>query len=74
MLAELRQTRFHNTVEFYTLFMLVWEMDRENFVLQDKFRNRIALALLKKLSNGVDELREQLRKATPRRACTAALL
>ena len=65
MFPELRQTRFHNTVEFYTLFLVVWEMYREDFVLHEKRRNRIAFALLRKLSNGVDELREQLRKATP---------
>lgn len=65
MFPDLRQTRFHNTVEFYTLFLIVWEMYCENFVLHEKRRNRIAFALLKKLSNGVDELREQLRKANP---------
>ena len=49
MFADLRQTRFHNTVEFYSLFMLVWEMNKEALVLRDKKRNRIAIALLKKL-------------------------
>jgi len=63
MFADLRQTRFHNTVEFYSLFMLVWEMNRENLILRDKKRNRVAMALLKKLSTGVDELRDQLRRA-----------
>jgi len=61
MFADLRQTRFHNTVEFYSLFMLVWEMNREDLVLRDKKRNRVAIALLKKLSTGVDQLRDQLR-------------
>ena len=65
MLPELHQTRFHNSAEFYSLFLLVWQMDRENFVLADKSRNRVALQLLKGLSIGVDELREQLRKARP---------
>lgn len=66
---ELRQTRFHNSVEFYTLFMLVWQMTREGLVLHDKSRNRIAFALLKKLSTEVDQLRQQLRRASvPKRA------
>jgi 5-methylcytosine-specific restriction endonuclease McrA len=63
MFPALRQTRFHNTAEFYSLFMLVWEMDRENFVLKDRRRNRVAFEMLRKLSTGVDELRDQLRKA-----------
>jgi len=63
MFPELRQTRFHNSAEFYTLFLLVWEMDRDKFVLTDRGRNKVALAMLRKLSTGVDELRDQLRKA-----------
>jgi hypothetical protein len=66
MFPDLKQTRFHNTAEFYTLFMLVWEMSHEeDFVLHDKRRNRIAFALLRRLSTEVDELRIQLRKARP---------
>jgi len=64
----LKQTRFHNTAEFYSLFLLVWEMDKDNLVLADKRRNRVAFAILRKLSTGVDELREQLRKARPAKA------
>ena len=65
MFPDLKQTRFRNTAEFYTLFLLAWEMDREGFVLRDRRRNRIAFSLLKKLSTGVDGLRDQLRKAKP---------
>lgn len=65
MFPELRQTRFRNSAEFYTLFLLVWQMDHEKLLLADRRRNRIAFALLKKLSTGVDQLREQLRKASP---------
>lgn len=65
MFPELKQTRFHNTVEFYSLFLLVWQMERDGLVLHDRKRNRIAFAMLKKLSTGVDLLRDQLRKATP---------
>jgi hypothetical protein len=65
MLPGLRETRFHNSAEFYTLFLLVWEMETEKFVLTDKRRNRIAFELLRRLSTGVDELREQLRQVKP---------
>ena len=65
MFPNLKQTRFHNTVEFYSLFMLVWEMNQESFVLRDRRRNKVAFHLLRKLSTGVDELRLQLRKAKP---------
>lgn len=65
MFSDLRHTRFHNTVDFYTLFMLVWEMNRDGFVLHDRKRNRIAFAILKRLSTGVDVLGDQLRKAVP---------
>jgi hypothetical protein len=67
MFPELRQTRFHNSAEFYTLFMLVWEMRDQNFVLTDRRRNRIAFEMLRKLSTGVDQLREQLKKASIKR-------
>ena len=65
MFPGLKQTRFHNSAEFYTLFLLIWEMESENFVLTNTRRNKIAFALLRRLSTGVDELRTQLRKATP---------
>ncbi len=68
MFPELKQTRFHNSAEFYSLFLLVWEMNREGFVLKDAKRNKIANALLRKLSKGVDELREGIRKLRPPRA------
>jgi hypothetical protein len=63
MFPDIRPTRFHNTVEFYSLFMLIWQLNRENFVLQDKARNRVGFSLLSKLSKGVDDLRVQLRRA-----------
>jgi len=65
MFPDLRQTRFRNTVEFYSLFMLVWEMQQDKLVLTDKRRNAMALEMLRKLSMGVDELREQYRQAQP---------
>jgi hypothetical protein len=71
MFPDLRQTRFHNSVEFYSLFLLAWEFSRDGFILHEKSRNRVAFALLKKLSNGVDLLREQLKKGTIPKAAPA---
>ena len=65
MFPELRQMRFHNSAEFYSLFLLIWEMNQEGFVLTDRKRNQLASALLRKLSKGVDELREGIRKLKP---------
>lgn len=65
MFPALKQTRFHNTAEFYSLFMLIWEMNAEGLVLNDIKRNRIAFELLKKLSTGVDHLRDKFRQAQP---------
>jgi len=64
---SLKQTRFHNSAEFYSLFLLVWEMDKDNLVLADRRRNKIAFGMLRNLSTGVDELRDQLRRAKPAR-------
>lgn len=63
LFPDLHQTRLRNSAEFYSLFMLVWEMEQAGLVLTDIKRNRIAHELLKNLSNGVDELRDRLRKA-----------
>lgn len=60
---DLRTTRFHNSAEFYSLAMLVWEMKRDGFVLNDRKRNLVAQRLLRDLSAGVDDLRERLKKA-----------
>ena len=63
-----KTTRFKNTAEFYSLFMLVWQMRIDKLVLSDRRRNEAAAVLLRKLGSGVDELREQLRKAKPAKA------
>lgn len=65
MFPDLRQTRFRNTADFYSLFMLVWELRDKGFVVGDSRRNRMAQKLLRRLSDGVDELRDQLRRAKP---------
>ena len=63
MFPDLRQIRLKNSAEFYSLFLLIWEMDANGFALTDRKRNLIAFELLRKLSNGVDGLRQQLRQA-----------
>ena len=60
---DLRTTRFHNSAEFYSLSMLIWEMRRSEYVLNDRKRNTVAQRILRDLSAGVDELRERLKKA-----------
>lgn len=65
MFPELKQTRFRNSAEFYSLFLLVWEMSKDNFVLTDRRRNKMAITMLRKLSRGADELRDQLRSLKP---------
>lgn len=50
-------------VDFYSLFMLVYEMDSQGDVLNDKKRNQQAQELLIGLSNGVDQVRQQVRRA-----------
>jgi hypothetical protein len=65
MFPDLKTTRFRNSADFYSLFMIVWEMRSHHFVLTDRKRNKTAELLMKRLSNGVDELRDQLRKAKP---------
>lgn len=65
MFPDLNQTRFRNTADFYSLFMMVWEMRDKGLVLRDRRRNIIAARLLRRLSDGVDQLRDQLRRAKP---------
>lgn len=60
---EIRTTRFANSADFYSLFVLVWEMDREGHILIDRNRNTQAQKLLVWLSNGVGSVRQQQRKA-----------
>ncbi|MEW6127348.1 MAG: DUF262 domain-containing protein [Acidobacteriota bacterium] len=62
MFPEIRATRFANAVDFYSVFLLVWELDKNQCVLTDVKRNRQSQKLLVWLSNGVDEVRQQVRK------------
>ncbi len=63
MFPDIRTTRFANSADFYSLFMLVWEMDKAGCILNNAKRNQLAQCLLVKLSDGVDTVRQQVRKA-----------
>ncbi|NLH50781.1 MAG: DUF262 domain-containing protein [Myxococcales bacterium] len=62
---ELKRTRFHKIADFYSIFMLVWEMDKQKLVLTNKKTNRMAFEMMTQFSIGVDSLREQLRSIKP---------
>lgn len=59
---NLRSTRFSFSAEFYSLFMMIREFDSQNMILTDPKRNRQAQELLSWMSNGVDDLRNQISK------------
>lgn len=61
---RLVETRLRNSADFYSLFMLVWEMRQEGLVLRDRNADKAANHLLAQLSTGVDNLREHLRRAS----------
>jgi hypothetical protein len=63
LFPDLYATRFHNVSEFYSLFLVVWELTQQKLVLKDRQRNEIAMKMLRHFSNGVDQVREQQRKA-----------
>jgi 5-methylcytosine-specific restriction endonuclease McrA len=60
---NLKTTRFTKVSDFYSLFMLVWEMDRAGCILTDKQRNGQAQKLLNWLSDGVSIVSDQVKKA-----------
>lgn len=63
LFPELRATRFRNISEFYTLFMVLWELNRHNLILRDRRRNAVANRLLMRFSSGVDAVRELQKRA-----------
>ncbi len=62
MFPAIRETRFGNLSDFYTLAVLVQKFEREKLVLDDRKRNKLAWDILVMLSNGVDKLSNQLRR------------
>lgn len=62
MFPRLRETRFGNSVDFYSLFMFLWDLDRRHAILTDRSRNAQAATLLAKLSVDVDTVRQLQKK------------
>jgi 5-methylcytosine-specific restriction endonuclease McrA len=62
MFPRLRETRFRNSAEFYSLFMYVWDLGGQGAVLLNARTNSQAEKLLIWLSTGVDQVRQQLRE------------
>jgi hypothetical protein len=63
MFPELsRAVRFHKISDFYSLTVVIQDLERRGFVLDNKKRNRLAWDLLVALSVGVDELAMRSRK------------
>ncbi|MBI5101482.1 MAG: DUF262 domain-containing protein [Nitrospirae bacterium] len=60
---DLRTTRFSKVSDFYSLFLIVWAMDKANCILTDTKRNQQAQKLLSWLSDGVTVVRDQVKKA-----------
>ncbi|MGZ5444208.1 MAG: hypothetical protein ACXW31_16015 [Thermoanaerobaculia bacterium] len=57
-------SQIRHTADFYSLFMVPWEMRRDGFVLlRDRDADKLANHVLVELTNGVDLLREHLRRA-----------
>jgi 5-methylcytosine-specific restriction endonuclease McrA len=62
MFPKLRQTRFHQLADFYTLAVLIGRLESEGLVLTDPKRNQLTWDLLVSFSNRIDELREKQRR------------
>lgn len=57
MFPNLRETRFCQVSDFYTLVLLVHKLEREHCILTKPSRNRVAAALLSEFGAAVDGLR-----------------
>lgn len=62
MFPELKTTRFHQLVDFYSLVVLVAKLQAEGAILIESSRNQLAWDLLKAFGVEVDKVREQQRK------------
>lgn len=63
MFPLLNETRFSNISDFYTLAMVIWELNTDSHILTNTKKNEVAFELLRHLSNGVGTLTERTRKA-----------
>jgi 5-methylcytosine-specific restriction endonuclease McrA len=59
---NIRSTRFAHAVDFYSIFLFLWDLQKKGCILTDKSRNGQAERLLTWLSQGVESVREHLRK------------
>lgn len=62
MFPKIRQTRFRQLSDFYSLAVLIQTFERERLILTDRKRNKLAWDLLVAFSTGVDHVRERQRK------------
>lgn len=62
MFPELSTTRFKQTVDFYSLVVLIGKLAQEGAILTDRKRNLLAFDVLKAFSIEVDKIRESQRK------------
>ena len=63
MFPKLRQTRFSQVSDFYTLAVLFQKFEREGLILAEARRKRLAWDLLTIFSNGVDEVSDRQKHA-----------
>jgi hypothetical protein len=67
VLPNLKETRFHQVADFYTLVLLLHRLRNEGMTVtaHESSRNRLAGDLLTDFGQGVDELNERLRLGRP---------
>lgn len=63
MIPNLRQTRFVQLADFYSLATLIGQFEREGMILNNRRRNRLAADLLVAFSTGVDVVKLKQKKA-----------
>jgi hypothetical protein len=63
MFPKLRETRFHQVTDFYTLTLLISKFEDEGLILSDRRRNKLAWDTLVILSTEIGKMREKLKKA-----------
>jgi hypothetical protein len=57
LFPKLSQTRFHQLSDFYSLAVLIQKFERQQLILTDPKRNRLAWDLLVAFSTGIDKVR-----------------
>lgn len=62
LFPSLYETRFHQISDFYSLFMVIWEMRQNHFVICNQKSKELANYFLVKLSNGIDEHLNNIKK------------